>query len=64
MTYRKQVRQTREALEEELDLPEGDVLNDVDVFWDNICQEWVFNYLIEQGYSMSDKNYYLSDGIR
>jgi len=64
MTYRKQIRRTRAELEEELDLPEGDVLNKVKVIWDNIGQEWVFDYLIEQAYSMSEKNYYLSDGIR
>jgi len=49
MSYLKSLRYTRSELEDLLDLPETDYLNEVECSWDNIMQQWVFSCLIEQG---------------
>jgi len=54
MSYRKQIRMTRAELEDDLGLPETDCLNEVEVWWDNILQEWVLDCLIEQGRQAND----------
>ena len=44
--YRKQSRYTREEWEELLDIPENHYCELIEVWYDNIMQEWVFDCLI------------------
>ena len=46
MSYRKQLRYTKDEWEETLYIPEEDYCELIEVFWDNIGQEWVFDCLI------------------
>lgn len=46
LSYRKQLRYTKDEWEENLDIPEEDYCELIEVFWDNISQEWVLDCLI------------------
>lgn len=46
--YRQQIRYTRQEWEDILDIPEDHYCELIEVFWDNISQEWVFDCLIQE----------------
>lgn len=47
--YTKEERFSRDELEENLDLPEEHYVEEVIVGFDNIMQEWLFIYTINDG---------------
>ena len=44
--YREQWRLTRQELADNLDILETQYVETIDVWWDNIMQEWVLDCLI------------------
>jgi len=48
MPCRKQIRYTKDEWEENLDIPEEHYCELIEVWYDNILQEWVFDCLINE----------------
>jgi len=47
--YTKEVRMSRDELEENLDIPEEHHVEEVEVGFDGIMQEWLFTYTVNDG---------------